>query len=142
MGSEDDLSPYTEFIRTLIEEEVPEPLMDADFPQELSAEIWNKLVEHRDKKIQSEKDVRLSLRRYNRHQQLATSIAALNEEVRSNLEKTQKDFEELQEFKFQSLYNVETLFSLKQGQVMFIIIKYRSKFLKLLWSLSTLMLCF
>jgi hypothetical protein len=142
LGSEDDLSPYTEFIRTLIEEEVPEPLMDADFPQELSAEIWNKLVEHRDKKIQSEKDVRLSLRRYNRHQQLATSIAALNEEVRSNLEKTQKDFEELQEFKFQSLYNVETLFSLKQGQVMFIIIKYRSKFLKLLWSLSTLMLCF
>jgi hypothetical protein len=141
MCNEEDLSPYTEFARTLIEEDVAEPLMDADFPQELSIEVWNKLVEHRDKKVQSEKDVRLALRRYNRHQLLATSITVLNEEVRSKLEKTQKDYEEIQELKFQSLYNVETLFSLKQGQVMFLIINYRSKFRRHLWLLSILMLC-
>lgn len=117
MGYE-ELSPYTEFEQTLIEEEVPEQLtMDSDFPPDLSSETWNKLVEHRDKKIQSEKEVRLALRRYNRHQQLAASIISQNEEVRSLIEKSQKEFDEHQEFKFQNLYNVENLFSLKQGQV-------------------------
>jgi hypothetical protein len=119
LGYEEDLSPYTEFLQTLIDD-VPEQLMlDSDFPQELSTETFIKFSEHWDKKIQSEKEVRLALKRYNRHQQLATSIVVQNDEIRSILEKTQKEFEELQEFKVQNLYNVENLFILKQGQVTF-----------------------
>ena len=119
LGYEEDLSPYTEFLQTLIDD-VPEQLMlDSDFPQELSTETFTKFSEHWDKKIQSEKEVRLALKRYNRHQQLATSIVVQNDEIRSILEKTQKEFEELQEFKVQNLYNVENLFILKQGQVTF-----------------------
>ena len=114
----DDLSPYAKFEETLLKEELPEQLiMDSDFPQDLSSETWNKLIEHRDRKIQSEKEVRNALRRYNRHQQLATSILSHNDELRSHVEQIQKELDELLEFKFQNLYNVETLLSLKQGQV-------------------------
>ena len=114
----DDLSPYAKFEEKLLKEELPEQLiMDSDFPQDLSSETWSKLIEHRDRKIQSEKDVRNALRRYNRHQQLATSILSHNDELRSHVEQIQKELDELLEFKFQNLYNVETLLSLKQGQV-------------------------
>ena len=113
-----DLSPFSKYEETLQNEEIPDDLvMESDSPADLNIDTWEKLMEYRNKKIQSERDVRLALKRFNRYQQLVASLMIQNDEIRATTEQTQAEIDKLQEVKFQSLYNVENLLSLKQGQV-------------------------
>ena len=116
--TDDDLSPYSQFEKTLILEEHVDALSsESELPEGLSTDIWNKLVEARDRKITSERDARAALKRLNSCQALVSIMTEESDTVRIETEKTTKEYEQFLEYKFQNAHNVESLFTFKQGQV-------------------------
>ena len=90
---------------------------EADIPEGLPLDIWNRLVESRDRKIASEMDIKACQKRLNQAQYLVSSLVEENEVIRQKIEEATKEQEKMREYKFQDAYNIENLFTLKQGQV-------------------------
>lgn len=98
--------------------EDPPPLnAELDLPEGLSMDLWDKLVELRDKKIQLEQETFLAYNRFTELQVLVQSILDESERIRLETDKLSSDLEQFLDYKFHMAYNVESLFELKQGQV-------------------------
>ena len=96
----------------------PPPLNPkSDMPDGIGIDVWNKLVDLRDKKIASESDVSASSRRFLEMQWLVQNILEESDKIRVEIDRITQSLEEFAEYKFESAYNVESLFELKQGQV-------------------------
>ncbi|KAJ3212328.1 Cilia- and flagella-associated protein 43 [Dinochytrium kinnereticum] len=116
---DDNLSPFEEFEKTLAVPDEPIRPLDSskDWPEGLPGDVWNRLLEFRDKKILSENDVKNSQRKLQEVQQVYQSILDENERIRKETERVNGEMAAFLEYKFQSTYNLETLYELKQGQV-------------------------
>lgn len=95
----------------------PPLVREVDFPQGLSDEVWYRLVDMRDRKINAEQEVRVRQRRFNDMQHLVQKIVAESERIRAESEKVANELNEFMEYRFHNTYNVESFFQLKQGQV-------------------------
>ena len=80
-------------------------------------ELWNKLVELRDKKIHAEKETKQAFARYQEMQGIVQQILQESEKVKNDADRMASDLNQFLEYKFHTTYNVESLFKLKQGQV-------------------------
>ena len=115
---DDDGSPFSEFEKGLVLQEIADPLTpETDLPEGIPMDVWNKLVEFRDRKIASEHDVKIFIKKFNVAQTLVETVSEESDQTRVDSEKTLKDYEKFQEYKFQNAFNVENLFVVKQGQV-------------------------
>jgi predicted nucleic acid-binding Zn-ribbon protein len=90
---------------------------EADCPEGLPEDVWQRLVEIRDRKIGTENDVRSTQRHFNEMQALVQAVVDESDRIRNETEKVSIALSEFIEYKFLSTYNVESLFQLKQGQV-------------------------
>ncbi|KAJ3194324.1 Cilia- and flagella-associated protein 43 [Irineochytrium annulatum] len=115
----DEYSPFAEFEKTIMTGDEPlRPLThEADCPEGLNMDLWNRLVEFRDRKIASEGDVRVAMRRFQEMQQMCQGVMDENERIRKEMEKNHGDLSAFVEYRFHSTFNLESLFELKQGQV-------------------------
>lgn len=86
-------------------------------PEGLSVDLWNKLVELRERKIASERECRMAYNRFQEMQTLVQAVLDESERIRNETEKLTSDLNQFLEYKFHNTYNVESLFELKQGQV-------------------------
>lgn len=111
-------SPFAALESTLSSYDAnPAPLnIEQDLPDGMNNEIWIKLVEIRDRKIASEREVKASLRKYSEMQAIAQTIVEDSESVKANLERVSNELNQFIESKFRSTYNLEHVFELKQGQ--------------------------
>jgi hypothetical protein len=116
--AENDGSPFFEYEKTLVTQETSDPLVpETDLPEGIPMDVWTKLVESRDRKIASERDVKTFLKKLNDSQALVSLVTEESDATRLDTEKALKDYEKFQEYKFQNAFNVENLFVVKQGQV-------------------------
>jgi cilia- and flagella-associated protein 43 len=115
--TEENLNPYIG-AKDTTELELTAPLNPkTDMPEGIPQEVWNKLVDIRERKIAAEMDVHVSGRHFKEMQTLLHGVTADAELVRVNIDRIVAELEEFEEYKFQSRCNVENLFELKQGQV-------------------------
>ncbi|KAJ3121663.1 Cilia- and flagella-associated protein 43 [Nowakowskiella sp. JEL0407] len=117
--TQESLNPFLPFERTLTTSDEPAVELDiqTDLPEGLSIELWDKLVEIRSRKIESESDVRNTLRKLTQIQSLLQSITEESERLKSEIEYASTELKDFLDYKFQRIYNMESLFELKQGQV-------------------------
>lgn len=115
----EDLSPFT-----LVEKEssnmdfTPVTLNQAtDLPDGLNIDIWNKLIEIRDKKIASETEVYVAGRNLKEMQSLVQGVLEESDQIKAEMEKTQNDLAQFLDYKIRNIFNLECLFEFKQGQV-------------------------
>lgn len=97
-----------------------EPLklvMEADLPEGLAVELWHRLIDYRERKITIEKDAFYALSRYQEMQVVVQSVIDESEKIRIEVDNLTSDLNQLMDYKFHSFFNVESLVSLKQGQV-------------------------
>ena len=90
---------------------------ETDMPEGLAKDVWDKLVEFRDRKILLEQDVRVTSRKFNEMQNLVTQVVHEADRIKTEMDALAQEYEEFQEYKFMSVYNLEGLFMLKQGQI-------------------------
>lgn len=96
----------------------PPPLNPSmDMPDGLGHDLWNKLVEYRDKKIVLELEVFNTGRYFKEMQSLVQMVLEESERLRVQLDKVTNDIAQFKEYRFRSMYNIEILFGFKQGQV-------------------------
>ncbi|KAJ3276471.1 Cilia- and flagella-associated protein 43 [Terramyces sp. JEL0728] len=114
----EDLNPFTPF-----EKEVPQidmnpvTLTSLDMPDGLGVEIWNKFVEMRDKKINTEQEVYNTSRYFKEMQSLVQNVLEESDKIKLETEKVTTDLNQFLEYRFKSIYNIESLYAFKQGQV-------------------------
>ncbi|OUM69573.1 hypothetical protein PIROE2DRAFT_57303 [Piromyces sp. E2] len=92
-------------------------VINEEIPEGFDTELWNKMLEMRSKKIESEKEVQLMYKKLNKVQLLAQNYIKENENYKLRCENGNKRIPEIEEYIFQGIYNLECLFQLKQGQV-------------------------
>ncbi|ORX86921.1 WD40 repeat-like protein [Anaeromyces robustus] len=90
---------------------------DEEIPEGFEPELWNKMLEMRSKKIESEKEVQYMLKKFNKMQLLTQNYIKESENYKQRCENGNKRIPEIEEYIFQGIYNLECLFQLKQGQV-------------------------
>ncbi|ORY35132.1 WD40 repeat-like protein [Neocallimastix californiae] len=90
---------------------------DEEIPEGFETELWNKMLEMRSRKIESEKEVQLMLKKLNKMQILTQNYIKESENYKQRCENGNKRIPEIEEYIFQGIYNLECLFQLKQGQV-------------------------
>jgi cilia- and flagella-associated protein 43 len=96
----------------------PVPLNQVtDFPDGLPLEVWNKLVEIRDKKIATEMEVYQSGRLFKEIHRLVQNVLEESDNIKSATQKAIDDLTSFVDHKFKSTYNIELLLGFKQGQV-------------------------
>ena len=117
--AEDDLNPFATAEKEFVSlDSTPVSLNQAtDMPDGLSLDIWNKLVEIRDKKILLELDVYTTGRSLKETQALVQNVLDESDMIKSEMEKTINDLNQFLEYKFKNVYDLECLFQFKQGQV-------------------------
>jgi uncharacterized protein involved in tolerance to divalent cations len=98
-------------------EKVNYAIVDEEIPEGLEIEIWNKVLEMRSKKIESENEVQMMQKKLTKMQTLAQNYIKESESYKQRLEDGNKRIPEIEEYIFQGIYNLECLFQLKQGQV-------------------------
>lgn len=116
---EDDLNPFATAEKEFVSlDSTPVSLNQAtDMPDGLSLDVWNKLVEIRDKKILLELDVYTTGRSLKETQALVQNVLDESDTIKSEMEKTINDLNQFLEYKFKNVYDLECLFEFKQGQV-------------------------
>jgi len=92
-------------------------VIDEEIPEGVDIELWNKMLEMRSKKIESEKEVQYMLKKLNKMQLLTQNYIKESENYKIRCENGNKRIPEIEEYIFQGIYNLECLFQLKQGQV-------------------------
>lgn len=117
--TEEDLNPFSAAEKEFVSlDSTPVTLNQAtDMPDGLSLDVWNKLVEIRDKKIALEQDVYSSGRSLKETQLLVQNALDDCDNIKSEMEKTMNDLNQFLEYKFRNIYDLECLFEFKQGQV-------------------------
>ena len=90
---------------------------ETDMPEGLPKEVWDKLVEFRDRKILLEQDVKVTSKKFNEMQNLVSQVVHESERIKVEMDILNKEYEDFLEYKFMSIYNLEGLFVLKQGQI-------------------------
>merc|ERR1719502_1421882 len=99
-------------------EQVVEPLDAAvDMPEGLSFDVWDRLVEARTQKLQSEetlKEAQATLAQMQEYQQL---VKATDDKLRSRIDVLASTLGERREHELKEDWNLELPFKLKQGQV-------------------------
>lgn len=98
-------------------EDPPGLNIELDLPEGLSSDLWNKLVELRDKKILLEQETFMAYNRFSEMQILVQAVLDESERIRTETDKLTADLNQFLDYKFHTTYNVESLFELKQGQV-------------------------
>jgi hypothetical protein len=91
--------------------------IDTDAFDGLSQDVWYALVDIRDRKIQSESELRQASAKLAEIQGLYTSTVDQHESTRKELDRMLLDLSNFYERRFLNLYNLEALIELKQGQV-------------------------
>lgn len=115
---QETLNIFSTAVKDFNENDVVPPLiMKTDMPEGVPYDIWNKLVEFRDRKIAIELDIFISGRNFKESQNLLQSYTVDIEAYRIDIEKITNEIEEFEESKFQSRFNVEHIYELKQGQI-------------------------
>ena len=116
---ENGRDPFAEHQRalTVVEDVIPQLSKEVDCPEGLGEDSWSKLVEYRDRKINTESDVKATQKKFNEMQTLVQSVLDESERIKNETDRVSNDLAEFLEYKFLSTYNVESLFQLKQGQV-------------------------
>ncbi|KAJ3210579.1 Cilia- and flagella-associated protein 43 [Entophlyctis luteolus] len=106
----------SENIARLTAADITAAILEAGGP-EPSQDSINKLMDLRDRKIQSEIDVKISSAAYAEIQALSQKAADDNERNRRETEKVLSDLATFTEYRFHATYNQENLIELKHGQV-------------------------
>ncbi|KAJ3366938.1 Cilia- and flagella-associated protein 43 [Kappamyces sp. JEL0680] len=116
---EEDLNPFAAAERDAVQFDVnPVALNQAtDMPDGLSIELWNKLIDLRDKKISSEQDMHNSSRYLKEMQSLVQNVLEESDSIKTEMERAMTDLNQFLDYKFRNIHNIECLFELKQGQV-------------------------
>ena len=114
-----ELNPFADIEKSLITlKNTPSPLNEMrDLPQGLGSDVWNKLIDFRDKKIAIEQQVHITNKHFNEMQTLVQNVLEESDRIRIETEKTSNELSQFMEYKFQNAYNLEILLALKQGQV-------------------------
>lgn len=117
--TEEDLNPFaTQEKEQIGADSNPLPLVQAqDMPDGLGADQWAKLVDFRDKKLACESDIYLTTRYFKEMQMLVQNVLEESDNIKSEMEKTMSDLSQFLDYRFRNIYNIESLFILKQGQV-------------------------
>ncbi|KAJ3322393.1 Cilia- and flagella-associated protein 43 [Boothiomyces sp. JEL0866] len=114
----EDLNPFTPYEKDVIQIEMnPVSLTSADMPDGLAVDVWNKFVEIRDKKINAEQEVYNTSRYFKEMQALVQNVLEESDKIKLETEKVMTDLNQFLEYKFKSIYNIESLYAFKQGQV-------------------------
>ncbi|KAJ3048620.1 Cilia- and flagella-associated protein 43, partial [Rhizophlyctis rosea] len=99
-------------------DETPLPLnYQTDAPEGLGPDLWSKLVDLRDRKIVAEQDVRSSLARFNETQAMVQAVLEESERIRVETDRMTGDLNAFMEYRFLGTWDLEGIFTLKQGQV-------------------------
>ncbi|KAJ3411976.1 Cilia- and flagella-associated protein 43 [Chytridiales sp. JEL 0842] len=83
----------------------------------ISHDTFTRLCEIRERKAASEVEVKQAQKRLAEIQSLVQSMMDESERIKRETEKVANDISSFLEYKFQTTYNLENLFQLKQGQV-------------------------
>lgn len=110
-------NPYKQNEKSNVWEDPPPLNIELDLPEGLSSDLWTKLVELRDKKIQLEQETFLAYNRFSEMQILVQAVLDESERIRVETDKLSSDLNQFMDYRFHMSYNIESLFSMKQGQV-------------------------
>lgn len=116
--------PYTDVLDMLIKKKKRPPmsLMEHrlalhEYPEGVDDIVIEKLDRSRDTKIQAELDLARMSDMIKDMNQRFDKIVKRDDEVRSNKERLRAELDAVQEERYQNAFNIDILFSLKQGQV-------------------------
>ncbi|KAJ3343173.1 Cilia- and flagella-associated protein 43 [Gonapodya sp. JEL0774] len=90
---------------------------DKDMPDGLPSDVWNKLVELRDRKIASESELRTAARKLSEIQSLLDCSTREADRLRTEADQAAADLSAFKEHRVEAMYDVEMLLGFKQGQV-------------------------
>ncbi|KAI9144642.1 hypothetical protein BKA69DRAFT_723924 [Paraphysoderma sedebokerense] len=112
-------NPYTEIKPGAYvgAEVIPELDMKVDLPPDITMDLWNKLVEYRQKKIIAEAEVQVASQKFSDTQAIIQSITAHADALKAKTEAATSELTRLTESHDLTMYDVENLYQLKQGQV-------------------------
>jgi hypothetical protein len=113
------LSPFAGSDKDQIQFELNSvPLNQAtELPDGLSVDVWNKLVEIRDKKIAAELEVYHTGRLFKEMHSLVQNVLEESDNIKVATQKAMDDLTLFVDHKFRNTYDVEMLIGFKQGQV-------------------------
>jgi hypothetical protein len=114
---EADLNPFSQFEKEHIEMNPVVLNQATEIPDGLGVEIWNKLVEVRDRKIKVEIELFNTNRNLKEVQTLIQNVLYESEVIRVETEHVMEAITQFLDYKYLNIYNVELLLDLKQGQV-------------------------
>jgi hypothetical protein len=114
-----DLSPFAGYEKDQLQIELNSvPLNQAtELPDGLSVDVWNKLVEIREKKIAAELEVYHTGRLFKEMHSLVQNVLEESDNIKAATQKAMDDLTLFVDHKFRNTYNVEMLVGFKQGQV-------------------------
>ena len=118
-GNDEDLNPFSAFEKEIaLNDWSPIALNQAtDMPDGLIIELWNRLVDIRDKKIGTEQEVVQAAKYLKEMQALVQNVLEESDTIKMEMEKAMNDLSQFLDYKFRNIYNIESLFHFKQGQV-------------------------
>lgn len=116
-NSTENLSPFANCTAPGEAEGIPLVLQKSDIPEGLPIEIWNNFCELRDRRIIAENESMIASRQFHDIQILVQTLLGASEVLRNEIDRFTTDIEDFSEYKFQNMYNVESFFKLKQGQI-------------------------
>ncbi|KAI9094382.1 hypothetical protein DFS34DRAFT_665339 [Phlyctochytrium arcticum] len=96
----------------------PAPLnQTADNPEGLPPELFQSLVAHRQRKIQTEADLHSASQMLQNLQSLISNLLEASDQIRMETEQLTNEMNGFVEYRFGSMFDLEVLVGLKQGQV-------------------------
>jgi hypothetical protein len=116
-NKEEQFDPYAQYEKETLDL-APVPLnQSTELPDGLGIEIWNRLVEIRERKIMSELELHYASKNFKEMQMLIQYVLEESEQIRLKTEHILAKISTFFDYKFNNIYNVEILLDLKQGQV-------------------------
>ncbi|KAL7754306.1 hypothetical protein RI367_000287 [Sorochytrium milnesiophthora] len=112
-------SPYSDLEKTMLPSSrpVPDLSIESDLPEGLSTDIWQNLVAFRNRKVDSEREVKNAQFRLGETQTIVQTLMQRMERLNAEAEHLSGELSDFMEYRFLSMYNMDNLFELKQGQV-------------------------
>lgn len=95
-----------------------------DCPDGLPSDVWQNLVQARDRKMASEVEVAAALHQLNNLQTRVFAVLATSDKISADLASADAELAALTDARFQSLHNTEHIFHLNLGQVSAIVVTY------------------
>ncbi|KAL3911053.1 MAG: hypothetical protein SGPRY_008838 [Prymnesium sp.] len=99
-------------------EVVVEPLdAAADMPEGLSFDVWDRLVEARTHKIESEEEMKLESNKLAAMTSYLMTLTAMDDQLKTRIHAVTEELEVRREAELRATWNLELPFKLKQGQI-------------------------